>query len=207
LTDAIDGEHALSAREIKRRTPWRASVLIAQASDALASALAESGRPVVLSSDANVANVLAALLGLEESAGCQPHDKSHLLVEELDGTKLDEALCERLQKQLARAGSPVAGVGIARASGARPGRLVIAEEHDEPLLTVEACVRASTSWTRSSILLLDSRERAVSLARKHAKKRVDTAAQFLARLILLERRGPATAKANDALLAALVEGE
>jgi hypothetical protein len=77
---------------------------------------------------------------------------------------------------------------------------VIASRKNPGLMTLDQAMRAAARWTKSSTLFLDPRHAAFGLAQKHEKKR-NIAAQLVARLILLERRGPLSAKVNDAWLA------
>lgn len=209
LCDPLDGQLALTAHEIVKKTPRRAPVLTAAAGDPLTAAFAKQGRPVVLCPSGEVALRLAALSGKDPSSACEPAHEKHLLAAELPESELsahDVALAKEVLRLLAAVGQPVEGVAFASTFGAPPGPAVIARERTSGVLSRHQTLEAAESWRKTSTLLLDVREPAVSLARKRAPSRLAEAAHLLTRVLLLDRDGAPSQKLNRALLADFARG-
>jgi molecular chaperone HtpG len=201
LASPVDGEAAMTASEIFGRTGWREPVLTATERDELTAAFAETGRPVVLCPSADVVRSLARLRGGKQR-GVEPAYERHMLVSELGVTAqrpTDAALAEEVRRCLAVGGSPATRVAFARVYGTPPSGLVVASEPVSGIVSSEEAARARARWGKRAVLLLDDRFGAASVARDRAGRELRAAAHLLARLVLLERRGPLTARLNDAL--------
>lgn len=198
LADPVEDLRAMTLADIAKRTPWRAPVLTVAEADELSAAFAASGRPVVLCPHADVVRRLAAL-----SSRVEPAYQQHLLVRELAPGELapsDSALAEEVLRCIRLSGTLVSRVAFARAYGARSHGLVIASEPSHGIVALDDATRAAARWGRDAVLLLDTRTEAVQVARNRATRDVRTSAHLLARMLLLERRGPLGPRVNDALL-------
>ena len=207
LTDPVDGEHALTAKEIIRRSPWREPLLTWTGADPLTGAFAVLGRPVVLCPAALVIEHLAALYDTKLASRCEPAHQSHLLVAAPTGTASDSALCQAIPGVLACAGMEVPSVTLVSPLGARPTTMVIAREAKSGIIAQAEAEKAARKWAAGNDLVLDARHEAVRLARERARKSPRFAAHVLGRLLLLERKGTPAARVNDALLRHIAEPE
>lgn len=201
LASPLAGQRAMSARDVAARTPWRAPILTVAEPDALGAAFAATGRPVVLCPHADVVRRLAALRG-GGGRRVEPAHERHMLVAELAPGELsatDLALLEEVRRCIGVSGTVVERVTLARAYGAAPHDLVLARAPTHGIVSVETATRATQRWGRGAVLLLDSRAEPVRVARDRARRRLRAAAQLLARMLLLARRGPLEARVNDAL--------
>jgi molecular chaperone HtpG len=201
LANPVAEQRALSLRDIAERTPWRAPILTVAEPDALSAAFASTGRPVVLCPHADVVRRLATLRG-GGGRRVEPAYERHFLLSELAPGELsasDLALAEEVRRCLHVSGTEVLRVTFARAYGAVPPGLVLAQEPTHGIVSLDEAARAAARWGNGAVLLLDSRAEAVQVARNRATRRLRAAAQLLARLMLLARRGPLKPRVNDAL--------
>ncbi|MBK7584973.1 MAG: ATP-binding protein [Myxococcales bacterium] len=203
LASPIDGQSAMTLDGITKLTPWRTSVLTVAEKEPISAAFARVGRPVVLCPHAEVVQRLA-LLG---ARGPEPVYERHLLIRERKApTSHETALMEQVARCIRLAGVDVERVAVAEVTGAFSVKLVVARAPMDGVVPLDTALSAAARWGRGATLLLDLRQqsvlRACALARRHAR----TAAQLLARMIMLERFGPLTAKVNDALLRDHLEG-
>jgi hypothetical protein len=205
LTDPVDAKSALSAAELERRTPWRKAILTSNDRNELTAELSASGRPVVLCPHPLIQRELAALIADGGTRSAEPAGSRHVVLSALAPSELsehDRAFTAALEQLLGRAGRPVRGISLANAFGAFPSLLVLSTELSRGVVEVTRVQKASRRWGKQAELYLDTRHPAIVAARKRAKLGLHEVAQIVTRLILLERAGPISAKANDALLAA-----
>lgn len=208
LAQALGDQPAATFADIAERTPWREPVLSVAEPDALSAAFAAAGRPVVLCPHADVVRRLAALHSGSGSR-VEPAYERHLLVSELgdaEQSASDRALLAEVSRVVRVAGVAIERVALARAYGAQPPGLVLAREPVDGIVSLGDAARASTRWGRGAVLLVDSRAEPVQVARGRATRALRASSQLLARLLLLERRGPLSARVNDALWADFAGG-
>lgn len=205
LAQPVDGEKAMTVDALASRTPWRAPILTVAEPDALSEALASTGRPVVLCHHADVVRHLAALRGYV-SRRVEPAHERHLLVEEDARSASDQALIEETLACLGVAGVALVNLHFARALGASTGQLVVARRAELGVVEVDDAFDAARRWGKGDALVIDARNEAVPLARDGAKRQLRAAAQLLARLLLLERKGPLRAGLSDRLVGFFTRG-
>lgn len=210
LTDPIDDLSVLSGDEIARRTPFRAPVLFATGRDELTTALARTGRPVVWCSTPEVASEVAEVFDVRTFFGpngtCRAHEL-YVSMEERRGLGAVAArLAAELERVLEASGNAVGRVAYARFCGAPLRRTAVVVGADHGRLARADELAAARRLGRSRVMLLDVSASAVVAARSAARRDVATAAQLLARIVLLELSGAASRRENLALLAAYAEG-
>jgi molecular chaperone HtpG len=197
LANSIAGKRVMTAKEVLSRLPWRRLPLTAPMEDELTRALAAAGQAVVLCSDPSVTRVLCTLAGSHQAAHA-----SHVVTSELASTELtatDAELLSRVQAALERCRRRVERVKLVRAVGFSSQRSVIGVGKPGLFSAAEADA-ASRDFEKGATLLLDTRERAVALARKKATTSPELAAALLARVILLDRLGTLSESTSDTLL-------
>ncbi len=198
LTDPVRGSAAMTLDQVLATVPWRDHLLTSPGRDALTRALAADGRAVVLCPTPRI----ALLLGTVAKRGHLLAHARYVLTKELLATELtpaDRTLLLCLADVMASGGRPVERVGLVHALGARPSHTVIGRD-STGLGPVEEIRKVARSFGDGATLYLDTRDEAVQLARKRAASAPKLAAELLARVILLERKGPLSERANDRLL-------
>ncbi len=206
LASAVKGQCAMTHADVAKRTPRRAPILTSTEQSQLTDAFAAQGRPVVLCPHADVVHRVAEL---HPKGGVEAAYERHYLVEEaLPGevSGLGLALVAEVQRCIAVAGTKVERVTFARVQGALPHHLVLARAPIRGIVSLEAAAHAASRWGEGAVLLLDGRSAGVWAACEGARRHPRAAAQLLARMLLLERRGPLGSGVNDALLRDYAEG-
>ena len=200
LASPVAGQRAMSMAALTAHTPRRAPVLTAAEPNVITAAFASEGRPTVLCLHASMVHRVA---NLHRRGSVEPAHGRHFLLEELPSSDLsasDLALAAETQRCIALSGIALERITFARAQGVVPGHVVLAREPTSGIVSLEAAARAAGRWGAGAVLLLDTRAEAVQVARDRSRRQLRAASQLLARVLLLERRGPLKASLNDALL-------
>jgi Histidine kinase-, DNA gyrase B-, and HSP90-like ATPase len=206
LAAPVEAHATLSFTEVVKRTPWRAPILISsRSSRRLIEAIAREGRPVIRADHPEIAARLSEGGGLVAHAG----NVQVLLVEASAGARCawDEAFGAAVQRSLAAAGVKVARVALCSVSGASAGRswFVVprsALREGKPLLCSTDQIRSwAKRWSARRVLFLVASSRTVIRARGRAERDPALAGYLLARLLLLDWRGPMSPRSADRLLA------
>lgn len=200
LASPLGNQRAVCMADLAAHTPRGEPILTATEPSAITDAFAAEGRPTVLCLHSAMVQRVAELY---RHGSVEPANARHLLVEELPGSDLsgtDLALALETTRCIALAGVTLERVAFARAQGVLPGHAVLAREPTRGIVSLETAARAAARWGNGAVLVLDTRVDAVRVARGCAGRQPRAAAHLLARMLLLERRGPLKASVNDALL-------
>lgn len=116
----------------------------------------------------------------------------------------DQELCEGVREALAKAGEPVAGVGLCSIQGAWAKHTAVMVPEDGEMERVHSAEELRKWWgsfSKKHVLLLNASADAVYFARKRKASDRGAAAILLAKTVLLEAGGgPLSAGANDKML-------
>ncbi len=203
LVDPLANQATMSLRSFERASGKKP--LVSASTSDLSKAVAASGRPVLYAAHAELAPLLRERL---DKGAVTELAAAFALIQQLSQPEMDESdrqLCHHTHQALLAAGSKVHRVRLATVCGAKVPRGAIAvpttAETESHLRSSEQVGSWWRRWQAAPTLLLLTADRAVARARDYAQYDPVTAANLLARALLVQERGALGKSANDGLLA------